>query len=265
MFKEIIEILSREGYESEQVEVIKGGTNVHGIRIKTETNINPVYYPEMFPGKADEKAKLIIDLFKETGRPNIDVTFIYDWETVKDKIKLAVRPKTEDNSIKCEFLDLEITVKIRFEFENNVGTIAITEEMLKLWGKTKEEVFEQARANADSYLVEPLFNAIPEELKPRFEPLIDNNFYLMTNTVRSYGASILLQPKIFDNLAHELGSDLIIIPSSIHEVICIRADIADEEVINQMIKEVNTNDLLPQEVLSDHLYKYSRFTKTISY
>jgi hypothetical protein len=60
-------------------------------------------------------------------------------------------------------------------------------------------------------------------------------------------------------LEDKIEKDLIIIPSSVHEVILIPKDneISDEE-INEMIGEVNENELETVEILSNHMYLYCR-------
>ena len=63
---------------------------------------------------------------------------------------------------------------------------------------------------------------------------------------------------LLKKFADKIEKDLIIIPSSIHEVILIPSDngITDEEV-NEMIDEVNENELETVEILSNHMYLYA--------
>jgi len=53
------------------------------------------------------------------------------------------------------------------------------------------------------------------------------------------------------------GNNLYIIPSSIHELLLLPDDgTVDRESLDQMVQEVNMNEVLPTERLSDHVYYY---------
>lgn len=60
------------------------------------------------------------------------------------------------------------------------------------------------------------------------------------------------------------GKDLLILPSSIHEVLIIADSEAfterDYHVFCNTIQNVNRESILPEDFLSDHLYRYRRET-----
>ena len=61
-----------------------------------------------------------------------------------------------------------------------------------------------------------------------------------------------------EDIAKELNDDLIIIPSSIHEVIIVPEDkVTDVKSLNSLIADVNRNELEWEDILSDHAYYYS--------
>ena len=57
---------------------------------------------------------------------------------------------------------------------------------------------------------------------------------------------------------------VIIIPSSIHEVILLPSDNGHYLKYNQMVQEVNATSVNAEEVLSDHCYLYDQQSKTIT-
>lgn len=66
-------------------------------------------------------------------------------------------------------------------------------------------------------------------------------------------------------ICEKLECDLYILPSSIHEVILIPAyDHDSYDELTSMVKEVNSTQLSKEEILSDHVYFYSRETGQIS-
>ena len=70
---------------------------------------------------------------------------------------------------------------------------------------------------------------------------------------------------LLSDIAAQLDSDFYIIPSSVHEVLLIPSEhIFSKKELSTMIQEVNDTQLLPEEILSDHAYYYSRSTDTIT-
>ena len=58
---------------------------------------------------------------------------------------------------------------------------------------------------------------------------------------------------------NELEKDLFILPSSVHEIIIVPAtDDIDRKELDNMVKDVNKKELDAIDVLSDHVYYYSR-------
>ena len=80
----------------------------------------------------------------------------------------------------------------------------------------------------------------------------------MTNSKGINGASVIIYPKILKEISEMIGGDFYILPSSIHEVLVIK-DNGDKEndELEKMVREVNESCVLPEEVLSDHVYHYS--------
>lgn len=109
-------------------------------------------------------------------------------------------------------------------------------------GQPKEKVSEYVREEIE---------------KMKYDDKID--MYVLTNEKRINGAGTMFYDGLLKQFADKIEKDLIIIPSSVHEVILIPKDneITDEE-INEMIGEVNENELETVEILSDHMYLYCR-------
>lgn len=83
-----------------------------------------------------------------------------------------------------------------------------------------------------------------------------DSMHVLTNNQNVFGATALLYPEGLAGISEKTGGDLLIIPSSIHEVICVPADDADPEVLRSMLVEAN-NEIVPEEsVLSDSIYYY---------
>ena len=89
--------------------------------------------------------------------------------------------------------------------------------------------------------------------------------YVLSNKSKLNGSGCLFYHNLLHNLCEKLECDLYILPSSIHEVILIPAyDHDSYDELTSMVKEVNSTQLSKEEILSDHVYFYSRETGQIS-
>lgn len=89
--------------------------------------------------------------------------------------------------------------------------------------------------------------------------------YVLTNKQRTNGAACMLYDNVVEEFAWTVGEDLFILPSSVHEVILVPAVRGiDEEELTQMVRDVNSQELDEIDVLSDHVYYYSKVQNKIT-
>lgn len=82
---------------------------------------------------------------------------------------------------------------------------------------------------------------------------------VLSNTKRLHGAVCMLYPGVLKEMADRMGGDFFILPSSVHETILLPdAGEGLNGALRQMIREVNSTKVAPEEVLSDTLYRYDR-------
>jgi len=83
--------------------------------------------------------------------------------------------------------------------------------------------------------------------------------YVLSNKEKMFGASAMLYSEQIKGLADRLESDLLILPSSTNEVLLLPEQ-RDQgyDFYRQMVKEVNTTQVDPEEILSFNLYRYDR-------
>ena len=81
--------------------------------------------------------------------------------------------------------------------------------------------------------------------------------YVLTNRLRQNGAGCLLYPGALEQVAGQIGGSYYILPSSIHEVIALPASAAeDPQELSRIVREINLSEVLPEEVLSDGVYRF---------
>ena len=135
--------------------------------------------------------------------------------------------------------------------------------MLDVWGVLFDLVYEIGISNIKgTYKIESVFSILTESLGFEFKPA-ENDMMVITSACNmQYGASAMLDTEYFNLVSKDLDADLLILPSSIHEVIVlpIPCGFGLEGIgyFQDMIRTINCNEVSPDEVLSDHPYFYVR-------
>lgn len=86
---------------------------------------------------------------------------------------------------------------------------------------------------------------------------------VLTNKEKHYGSAIILNTDILDKVCSLVGSDLIILPSSVHEVLILRKKQSPQiQDLRTMVSEVNAT-LTTRELLSDNVFVYEAEEKQL--
>lgn len=90
-------------------------------------------------------------------------------------------------------------------------------------------------------------------------PRCGDDIWVITTTDGYYGAAALLYGKsCLGKLADRIGSDLYVLPASIHEVIAVPVGKAHPSELIDMVCRMNAEEVKPEEVLSNSVYRYNR-------
>lgn len=157
------------------------------------------------------------------------------------------------------------------------GSCLITNEHLKYWGidedTLKAGAFESMKKemppifrSMDLVLKELMLEAEPKELLEIGIPEeAESAMYVLTNPDTFYGASYLFDEKVMGEAAEKLEANLVVLPSSIHEILILREDEnTDYDILRDMVKDVNKTQLLPTEILSGEVYRFDRDTHELT-
>ena len=117
-------------------------------------------------------------------------------------------------------------------------------------------------SNSLKHLLQAMTKRLPAEIgvlagdvfkRPPEEPL---RMVYITNRKKLNGASALFYPGVMEHVGEMLKGDYYVIPSSIHEMIAVRAEGTDANVLRRMLKKGNRELIEEGEWLSDDLYYY---------
>lgn len=261
-------------------EVIKNNDiRLHGLVIREKGNsLSPTIYLEQFYRQYQdgmeigEIENIILDIYRRDKPPVcFNESSFQDWNKAKDRIvfKLVNRDMNRDllgQVPHVPYLDLAATFVYRLEgvAERSAG-IAIYNSHLDMWGVTAEDLYDAAKRNT-LRLMPPVIQSMDHVLEELYEgeevvfgsgnaglPLM----YVLTNRQKNNGAVGMLYKEVLDRFADRIGCNLYILPSSIHELILVpMEDRKDEEGLNEIVCTVNALHVAPNEVLSDHIYRY---------
>lgn len=284
-----------EGYRVEVQEVHKNNDVVlQGLLIHAEEqNVSPTIYLNSF-WDAYEKGipfvvivERIMRIYEEdTPKENIDMSFFKDFNRVKERIcyRLISAERNRELLTKIphiEYLDLAICFYYSYRGEAlGNGSILIHDSHMEMWNTTTEELYKLAAHNtpelfpgewsAMETVVRELMAERGEDMELFLSEEEQEEFFdqlpmqILSNENRVHGAACILYPGVLAELAESRGQNLYIIPSSIHEVIVL-PDTGREnaERLREMILEVNTTQVEPEEILSNNLYYYDRLLKQV--
>lgn len=266
-------------------EILKNNnTHLDGLTILSgQLNISPTiylnYYYQQYKKGTDLSAiyQEILTAYRENcPTENIDISFFTEYEKVKDHIifKLVNYERNRELLTRIphyRFLDLAIVFCCLINADNEgCATILIHNHHLPFWNIDKEDLYTLSMANTPKLLSYDLKN-MSEVLKGLFD---DSPFDLACNPVPMYvlsnqsklnGSGCILYHDLLRSFAHKLECDLYILPSSVHEVLLIPAyEKGSSMELSEMVQEVNATQLANEEILSDHVYYYSRETNQLS-
>ena len=132
--------------------------------------------------------------------------------------------------------------------------IPITWIMVETWGVPLTELLQTAEDNRLA-IRRPLVMPIEEILREAGTEIPSCPLLVVTNECRSYGAVSITYPEIQEQVrAWYSGKDFFVLPSSVHETICVPADVGTPEGLLAMVSDVNRS-LLPGDYLARDVYR----------
>lgn len=223
-----------------------------------------------------------IEVIYEQNRNNVtfDVNILKHFDTIKDKIVYKVvnyrsNEKLLEQVPHKRILDLAVVFYCLLDNEyGRSATALIYNNNLKNWNVTIDDVYKAALKNTPDLLhskissMAALFekcgvNVDGEEVD--LKDYVPSDMYVLTNESKLNGAACILYENVLYDFAQKLGANLYILPSSVHEVILLpKLSMFEKDELVNMVKEVNTEGVAADEVLSDYVYEYNRTERLIT-
>ena len=203
----------------------------------------------------------------------VDLKLLWGWEAARENIRVKLVNREMNHRLLKKvpyrkFLDLAAIYYVTVD-GLPVGVDAaftVTDRIMVAWGKGEEELYQTAVSNMrlDG---EPVFEGMGEILRGMMPDTASwpalcmpgAGMYVLTNQGKIFGAAELLDGGTLSRIGDRLGSDLVVLPSSVHESIIVLAGGGmSYEKLAAIVREVNSAQVAEQERLSDHIYLYER-------
>lgn len=261
--------------------------------LKKDCNIAPtIYLNQAFEqyqeGRTMESiCREIIRVYEEHKvQTDFDVSCVTDFSKVQNRICYKVINAEKNKVLLADtpHVLLEDLAVIFYILVSNdaegTGTITIKNDMLEYWDVNTDTLYELALANTQRLFrgtVQSMANVMMDILSKQmdeesamefFDMMVDADdvipMYVCTNTMKLNGAGVILYNGLLQKFADRVGSDVFILPSSIHETLLIPVnEDMDVEYLRDMVRTVNRTEVAPDEMLSDNVYRYNRLTDRV--
>ena len=218
----------------------------------------------------------ILNLYREhEASPGLDCTDLLNFEAMQARIFFRLINREANASMlesmpHLPWLDLALVFCLCLkEDDSGLMTACMYHEHLEAWSISQEELRLLAMKNTPRHFPPVITNMScflendtpsgPGPLKRRQSTVPASPLYVLTNTSGIHGASCMLYPQVLKNFAEGVERDLIILPSSIHEVLLLpKEEYVSCQEMSRLVECVNQTEVPSQDRLSNQVYLYSR-------
>ncbi len=281
--------LEERGYIVKDHLVQKNNVTLEGFSILTdsECNVSPTFYYQDLYDTGSSIGNVVAKVLLATNKDSTTASSFLDFMKSFSLCKKFIYPCLigRDNNTELlknlphvEYLDLAVIFKIIFPYKGSLASVMVSNHILQMWNIQMFELEEVARLNdlSETFICEDMFHSLLSTVKMYNEEERDMllslahsdncNMFVITNKRGINGAiALYTRLEMIKDLSHKLGTDLIIFPSSIHEIILVPfSENTNINSLRDMVRDINENEVEITDVLSSSVYLYSRATNTIN-
>ena len=137
----------------------------------------------------------------------------------------------------------------------SLSSTLINNELVKVWGVTADEVLDAALKNTPKRFPVKVMG-FGDIVGAPFDDSTAMPAYILTNQSRVNGAAAMLYDGILDVFCEAFGGGIMILPSSIHEVIIIPQNDEQADDYVDTVRSINKAIVEPCDKLTDSVYQY---------
>lgn len=241
------------------------------------------YYDDFCHGVPMEQIveEILAEYLEHSQSPPVSAEEFLDFSVTGKKVIYRLVHTASNQSLlsgvpHLPFLDLSVIFYALIDKNDSRQMSAlITNRHMTLWHTTAEELYDLASVNTPRLLPASIcsMDAVLRDLiqKSSTDFIADqvslqllhlsqapSPLFILSNQSGLFGAACILYKNVLKNFAKLLKGDLIILPSSVHEVILLKND--ENTCYNdwcQLVTSINRQEVPPEDQLSNQVYLYS--------
>ncbi len=255
LMEEVCSILWKEhSLEAEVLQVHKtNGVERSGIAVG-DGDVRKVYYPSGM--EAGAMAAAIAGDFRDS----LGIAFSGMEDVVRSPVvyKAVNYERNEGWECECSFRLLDLLFVPFFLVDGGdgrVGMVRVEDDLTRRCGLELD--VERIKEDTVRSLV-PRVASLREVFGPSV-PLDRPDLYCATAGNGAFGVAPVILSGCLSRLAERLGSDLIVLPSSVHELLALPETGGDDlGMLKGVVSEVNRSVVSEEDYLSDSVYRFDR-------
>lgn len=277
---EIDSLLSQDTiYETELIPVEKNNVSLTGLTIrKAGEAMAPNFYLEPYyeqyqAGKSTEEiGENIAILYEQIAAPDFMLREITSYAEVKEHLEIRLVSKENNKAYLTKGLYRlnEVGAEVVYinlgKSEEGQASVRVTKELMRQYNISPEVLFSQAYQNTveqHPLEIKTMHEVMQEIMGAEMEqflgeiPADEPQMYVVSNTQRMNGATVLMYPDALKKIAERVGGEYYLLPSSTHEILAIPKNQAPTpNELRQMVREINRDQVEPTERLSNEVFLY---------
>lgn len=201
-----------------------------------------------------------------------------DWNYWKERIIFSVvnREKNEEMLKEIPHIPfLDLAVVFRLVIEPGYATAVITNTVVNHFEICLVDLIRAAESQyteKENFGFQPMDEILADAGVLKEDPKLKKNLkkegnrmWILSNHEKEFGAGLIADRAAMKRVGEILGDDFYILPSSIHELIIMKASCPGISKIHlaAVVRHVNRTNVSQNEWLSDHIYRYSRKQKEV--
>lgn len=238
-----------------------------------------VYYERWERGSLStgDAARLVCGAFSDRGRKELFTGELYDFEGLRSWIVYRLVSRERNGELLKEvpwlpFCDLAVVFAVVLkDGPEGCLTFLIEHWHMELWDTDVETLKKAAEENTPRLLpcrflsFGDVLQGIAGYLCPVGGISREEPYYVLSNEKGINGAAVLLYDGVLREISDRFGRDLVLLPSSVHEIIVIpyKEGVRTED-LEAVVRMVNETEVPEEDVLSDRVYRYWREAGTVA-
>lgn len=253
-------------------------------RISPTIYVNKMYEQYQETGSLDATLHVAAAEYTEILEKTMITKPEIDINRMKDNV-IFVLVNTEQNKELLEsvpnkpFQDLSVIFRwVVSQDSQGMASSIVTTDMMEQAGLTLESLMEHAVENTKricppkiSSMQEVMLESVPDDFEPELIGMLreleenpQETTWIITTESGINGASAMLYEENLHKLAEKVGTDMYLLPSSIHEWIAVSVNRGDPSQLAEMVQEINMMEVKLEERLSNNVYHYDKDLRKVT-